>query len=136
MQGRIRNISLLFFHRSAVNALRIHFGVQDSLCRIPLHHLRVPLSFCASFKFLPCPIAESPSISATSGNQIITVGDDVMISCNASGVPAPTLTWHKYTETGDIIGMCDHPLKISFHVIQHCYTSLFLARSRCVRMEI
>ena len=65
-------------------------------------------------------VTEAPTITETSGNQVIRVGDDITLTCNATGVPYPAFTWHKYTATGDVQGK---------HVLCTTYSHTLLLRA-------
>ncbi|ELT99838.1 hypothetical protein CAPTEDRAFT_226925 [Capitella teleta] len=51
-------------------------------------------------KTVKLTITRPPTISATSGNQVVAVGDPVTLWCNSTGIPDPLISWTKLEDDG------------------------------------
>lgn len=89
---------LIFLHSSFVL-----FAMISSFCKFTWHLLwwrkckhksSVYIAFSIVIFAFPS-LAVSPTIAAISPNQTINETDDVTLSCQAKGIPSPTITWLK-----------------------------------------
>ena len=65
----------------------------------------------------PCNFKEHPEIVTASENQDVCEGSSVTLSCNATGKPAPNITWTRVWENGSDSGKL--PATDGFYVISN-----------------